>query len=59
MEPEFTLRAGKTGRPRGHELADTAWPLVALSRWTVAVASTQSAAVDEMAFRLVGTSVDD
>jgi squalene-hopene/tetraprenyl-beta-curcumene cyclase len=58
-ETEHTIYEAVSGRWLRNELHSTAWPLLALSRWSVAAASAQPEATDEMSFRLVGVAADD
>jgi hypothetical protein len=58
-EPNFALHDAGSNRWFRNDLHSVAWPLFALSRWTVAAISTQSAAADEMSLRLVGVSAAD
>jgi squalene-hopene/tetraprenyl-beta-curcumene cyclase len=57
-EPHFTLRDAGTGRWFRNDLHAAAWPLLALSRWTVA-ASAADEATDHPALRLVGVANGD
>jgi len=58
-EVELTLRDAVTGRCFRNEFQTAAWALLALSRWAVAAASTQSATTHRSSFRLVGATSDN
>lgn len=58
-EPSFMLHDALAGRYFRNDLHAVARPLLALSRWTVAAASAQSATADSMTLRLVAATADN
>jgi squalene-hopene/tetraprenyl-beta-curcumene cyclase len=56
-EPQLILRDAVANRWYCNNLQTVAWPLLALSRWIVAAASSQSSPADDMSLRLVAAEM--